>query len=126
MRKLLIKLFVLDYKIKFSLLGLKIDTNIMRAPTIIFPIILTTGITITSSENYPTIDWYEYILLALLSLSVWFGFFHWEFFPVKWGELDNFQKWVYGIAVRSGKLTKPIEHYDMDLQEWQELNKIYS
>ena len=113
----MIKLFVLDYKIG--------KHNIMRAPVVIMPLILITGLVLAYSPNYPIIDWYEYILLGLLAISVWFGFFHWKFFPVRWAELDDYQKWVYGIAVGSGQLTKPTSSYDVNWKEWKILDIKY-
>lgn len=113
MRKLAIKLFVLDYKFgKYPF---------MRAPTVIFPLLTIFALL----QVFVGIDWITYIAAGLFIISVWFGFFHWKIWPVEWHELDGYQKFIYGMAVKSGQLTKPASFYDVDWEEWALLSIKY-
>jgi hypothetical protein len=93
MRKWLVKNFVLDYMI--TLFG---ETyNAPRASRIIFPIFIITGILVATNPNWPNptiLIWFMYFVTAI---SLFFGFIYFRLYPVKWEELDEFQKFQYGF-----------------------------
>lgn len=97
MRHLLIKLFVLDYF--FKVFGTTF--NIARVNVILYPLISITGLVIIFFTPYwpiPTTTlWVLYFLNAIV---LFFGFIYFRFKPVKWEELDNFQKFQYGTLTK--------------------------
>jgi hypothetical protein len=94
MRKFLVRNFVLDYRVK--LFGKYYNSP--RASRIIFPLFVITGIANILNDDFPTptpLIWFLYFLVAL---ALFFGFVYFRFRPVKFNELDDFQKLQYGYA----------------------------
>ena len=114
MRKLLIKHFVLDYM--FTIFGTTF--NAPRASRIIFPIFVITGWFCVTNDNYPTPYLGLWLLYLLTVIVLYFGFIHFRFFKVKYKELDEFQKWQYGLY-------KPETLTLMEYAEWVIINKKY-
>lgn len=114
MRKFLVKNFVLDYRIK--LFGK--CYNAPRASRIIFPIFVVTGMANALNENFPTPTTFIWIMYALTALALFFGFVYFSIRPVKFSELDSYQKLLYGF-VASERLT------DKEVKEWIEIRKEY-
>lgn len=100
MRKWLVKNFVLDYTI--NILGK--TYNAPRASRIIFPAFVITGIANILNDNWPTPTMFVWVMYLLTASALFFGFVYFRFFPVKWGELDEFQKFQYG-SVKNDSLT---------------------
>lgn len=109
MRKLLIKYLIGDYLWKY--------VQPPRAMMITFPLgLLWGGLTWFSSLwAWPVLA----ILLITLFISV---IYFTEFAPVKYSELqDDEQKYWYGLAVKSGDLTKFVN--DVDWDEWDRIKE---
>lgn len=94
MRKFLVSNFVLDYRIK--LFGK--HYNAPRASRIIFPLFVITGIANILNNDFPTPNILVWIMYFLVSLALFFGFVYFRIYPVKFKELDDFQKLQYGYA----------------------------
>lgn len=94
MRKFLVNNFVLDYRMK--LFGKYY--NAPRASRIIYPLFVVTGIANILNDDFPTPTLLIWILYILVALSLFFGFVYFRFYPVKFNELDDFQKLQYGYA----------------------------
>ena len=101
MRHWLVKNFVLDYEL--NLFGKQY--NAPRASRIIFPLFVITGILNCLNDDWPTPTILISIFYLLTTISLYFGFMHFKIFPVTWIELDDLQKYQYGM-VKSDKLTK--------------------
>jgi hypothetical protein len=114
MRKFLVKNFVLDYKIK--LFGK--CYNAPRASRIIFPLFVITGIANVLNDNFPTPTTLIWFLYVLTTLSLFFGFVYFHIYPVKFSELDKYQKLLFGFIVFE-RLSKK------EIKEWQEIRKEY-
>lgn len=115
MRKLLIKHFVLDYM--FTIFGTTF--NAPRASRIIFPVFVVTGFFCATNDDYPTPYLGLWILYAITAIVLYFGFVHFRFFKVKYKELDEFQKFQYGLH-------KPESLTPMEYAEWFLINKKYT
>jgi hypothetical protein len=94
MRKFLVRNFVLDYTIK--LFGK--HYNAPRGSRIIFPLFVITGIANILNDDYPTPNGLVWVLYFLVALALFFGFVYFRIYPVKFNELDDFQKLQYGYA----------------------------
>jgi len=109
MRKLLVKHFVLDY---FNIFGLPLKA--VRASRIIFPLFVLTGILLILHDqcNLP----YFFVIVAYLfdALSIYFGFVYFRIWPAQWEELDDEQKWQYGVLK---------ELTEAQYKEWAVINK---
>jgi hypothetical protein len=114
MRKFLVKNFVLDYQIR--LFGK--CYNAPRASRIIFPLFVITGMANALNDNFPTPTTLIWVLYALTALALFFGFVYFSIKPVKFSELDNYQKLLYGF-VAFERLTKK------EIKEWEEIRKEY-
>lgn len=114
MRKFLVKNFVLDYRIK--LFGS--CYNAPRASRIIFPLFVVTGMTNALNENFPTPTTFIWIMYSLTALALFFGFIYFSYFPVKFSELDSYQKLQYGFAT-------PYRLTEKEVKEWTEIRKEY-
>jgi len=101
MRKWLVKNFVLDYMV--SIFGK--TYNAPRASRIIYPAFVITGIANILNDNWPTPTLFVWFMYLLTAASLFFGFVYFRFFPVKWEELDEFQKFQYG-SVKNDSLTE--------------------
>lgn len=95
------KHFVLDYRLK--IFGKMY--NAPRASRIIFPIMVITGYFAVTNPNYPTPTSFVWFLYTLLTIALFFGFVYFRINPVKWEELDDFQKFQYGVF-KFDELTK--------------------
>lgn len=91
-RKFIVKYFALSYRV--NLLG--IVAFFPRASAVIVPLILTLmlGMVVDSFIL-------RALAIVLLVPSVWisfdwFGIGYFAVWPVKWGELDTIQKYIYG------------------------------
>lgn len=114
MRKFLVRNFVLDYQIKlFGKLY-----NAPRASRIIFPLFVITGLANSFNENFPTPTPLIWVLYALSALSLFFGFFYFTLRPVKFEELDNYQKLQFGFVNFTKMRTK-------ERKEWMKIKAIY-
>jgi hypothetical protein len=107
MRNFLVKNFVLDYK--FTIFGTTF--NAPRASRIIFPIFMLTGWLCASNPNYPTPDITLWVMYIMTAVSLYFGFIHFRIYKVTFSELDEFQKYQYGIF-------KPNELTQLEYKEW--------
>jgi hypothetical protein len=114
MRKFLVKNFVLDYQIK--LFGK--CYNAPRASRIIFPLFVITGMANALNYDFPTPTTLIWFLYALTALALFFGFIYFHIFPVKFSELDNYQKLLYG-SFAFDKLTKK------EIKEFEKIKKKY-
>ena len=112
MKKFLIKHFVLDYTIK--ILGWR--SNAPRASRIIYPLVVLSGWISVTNPDCPTPTPLIWTLYSLLSISLYFGFIHFRYFPPQWEELDDFQKFQYGVF-KSTDLIKE------ELDEWMEISE---
>jgi hypothetical protein len=92
MRKLLVKHFVLDYKV--NLFGREYTAP--RASRIIYPVMFFTGLQVAMLENYPTPTTLLWISYFISAVCVFFGFAYFRIKPAKWEELDDNQKRQYG------------------------------
>lgn len=92
MRKLLVKLFVLDYC--FTLFNT--TYNAPRASRIIFPLMVITGLQVAYNSNYPKPDLLLWISYFITLIALFFGFIYFRIKPAKWDELDLEQKRQYG------------------------------
>jgi hypothetical protein len=115
MRKLLIKHFVLDYM--FNMFGTTF--NAPRASRIIFPLMVITGYFSATNPDWPTPTLFVWLLYLLLASALFFGFVYFRIYPAKWKELDDFQKFQYGLH-KSKSLT-PTEY-----AEWVLINRKYT
>jgi hypothetical protein len=114
MRKFLVKNFVLDYQMK--LFGK--CYNAPRASRIIFPLFVITGLANSFNENFPNptpLIWFLYFLVVL---SLFFAFVYFSIKPVKFSELDDFQKLQYGFILFE-KLTNEEQN------EWYKIKDEY-
>jgi hypothetical protein len=114
MRKWLVKNFVLDYQHK--MFGK--TWNAPRASRIIFPLFVITGFLNARNLDWPEPTLLIWVMYLLCAVALYFGFVHFKIFPVKWEELDDFQKFQYGM-LKGGELTS--EQYI----EWVKLSKKY-
>lgn len=117
MRKLIVKNFALSYSYKF----LNKEYSSLRASRIIFPLFLLMGTVKVCdySNGIENMSVLFTVSLALTVVSLYLGFFYFNSYPVKWGELDDDQKWQYGIFVKSLQ-TK--NSYFVDWEEWERLD----
>ena len=111
-RQFLVRNFVLDYT--FKLFG--VQRNAPRASRIIYPLVVLSGWISVTNPDWPTPTPLIWALYSLLSISLYFGFVHFRYFPPQWEELDNFQKFQYGVF-KSTDLTKE------QLEEWMEISE---
>jgi hypothetical protein len=115
MRKFLVKNFVLDYQIKLF----KKCYNAPRASRIIFPLFVITGIANILNDNFPTPTILIWFLYALTALALFFGFVYFNIYPVKFSELDKYQKLLYG-SVALERLTKAeIEEFEKIIKDYE-------
>lgn len=119
MRQWLVKNFVGIYRMK--IFGKY--TSAVRASRIIAPIMILFGILLIILDR----NLFS-VVTTILGCSVlfWFGFFHFEFFPVKWDELDDEQKWDFGMFLNSGDSTKKIKFTEKQRKEWIKLNEFFT
>ena len=115
MRKWLVKNFVLDYMV--SIFGK--TYNAPRASRIIYPAFVITGIANILNDNWPTPTLFVWFMYLLTATSLFFGFVYFRFFPVKWEELDEFQKFQYGHFPYANLTTK-------QYQEWITIREKYN
>jgi hypothetical protein len=71
--------------------------NAPRASRIIYPVFVITGIANILNDNWPTPTLFVWFMYLLTATSLFFGFVYFRFFPAKWEELDEFQKFQYGM-----------------------------
>lgn len=109
MRKLIVKFTALNYIVK--IFGANIQFP--RISTIIVPLMWVLGVYMAKTETFFYNSAIGYVLFSLLLVAFFIGFIYYRFFPVKWHELTNSQKWQYGsIAYMS----------DKELHQWMKLN----
>ena len=113
-RQFLVRNFVLDYT--FKLFG--VQRNAPRASRIIYPLMAITGYFSATNPDYPTPTLFIWVLYALLTAALFFGFIYFRISAVKWEELDEFQKFQYG-SVKNDSLTKE------QRKEWLLITKKY-
>lgn len=96
LRKILIDNFVLSYS--FKIFGKEFFYP--RASRIIYPLMALSGY--IHSVNESPLSW---SLIGVTLIAIYFGFIHFAYIaPVKWDELDDEQKILYG-QIKSDKLT---------------------
>lgn len=93
MRKLIVKNFALDYM--FNFFGT--TYNAPRASRIIFPLFFITGLLNAFNEDWPNPTFLIWVIYLLDAIAVFFGFIYFHIYPVRWEELDNFQKFQFGL-----------------------------
>ena len=106
-RQFLVRNFVLDYTV--NLFGKMY--NAPRASRIIYPLMVITGYISGTNPDWPTPTLLIWALYLLVALALFFGFVYFRFYPVKWEELDNFQKFQYGFYPYANLTTR-------QYQEW--------
>lgn len=121
MREFLVKQFVLATYVK--LFGKTF--TFLRASRILFPMFTIIGMIIVTDPAYPALQWWDFLLLTVLTAAVWvgFGFWNWGYFrlfPFKYEELDDEQKQNYLDGIKQGKLKNPEQDYHFGyLVGWQ-------
>jgi hypothetical protein len=111
MRKFLVKHFALDYTTK--IFGR--HYNAPRASRIIFPLMVISGWFSTTNPDWPNPTPLVWFLYSLLATSLFFGFIYFRFYPAKWEELDNFQKFQYGV----------FKQEELSLSQFEEWKQIF-
>ena len=91
LRIFLVRQFALSYQIRIG----KFKLSSLRSSRIIAPLFLITGIVLATDNNPDAIQWYDICLIGLTLLSLFFGFCYFEIWPVKFDELDDYQKCQY-------------------------------
>ena len=112
-RKFLVKHFVLDYT--FMLFGRHYDAP--RASRIIYPLMVITGYISVTNPDWPTPTVLIWALYFLLALALFFGFVYFRYYPVKWEELDDRQKFQYGMFPYAYLTQKQYE-------EWLKISRV--
>lgn len=107
-RKWIVRNFALGTWVKIG--GVKFHT--LRAPRVIVPIFVITGLTIVTDPNYPAIQWFDIVLLSILTISFWIGFnffkiSYFSLWPVKYEEMDDEQKHDYLRAIAAFNIPNP-------------------
>ena len=92
MRNLIVKLFAFDYIVKTG----KRSGNFLRAANIIFPLCALTITLLAASEDWNVPIYLSIISEVALAISLFIGFVYFNYYPVKFDELDISQKWQYG------------------------------
>ena len=114
MRKLIIKLFVGDYI--SNVFGTTI--NYVRASIPIWNSFLLMAYCLLDND-YPSIASVDDILsLILVGIVIFFGFIYFNFYPAKWEELDDLQKWQMGKF----NITSGIKINYEEYEEWKRLD----
>ena len=114
MRKLIIKLFVGDYI--SNIFGTPI--NYVRASIPIWNSFLLMAYCLMDND-YPNIASIDDILsLILVGIVIFFGFIYFNFYPAKWSELDDLQKWQMGKF----NITSGIKINYEEYEEWKILD----
>lgn len=90
-RLFIVHQFALGYEIRIG----KLRMRTVRASRIIAPLFLITGIVLATDKNPDMLQWYDIILLSLTGLSLFFGFVYFHIWPVKFEELDDYQKFQF-------------------------------
>lgn len=106
LRKLIVRQFALSCIFK---IGDKYFT-MLRAPRIIFPTMLLFITFELLFKIDSTIQWWEYIFFILMLIEFWIGFDwfgigYFSLWPIKFEELDNFQKYCYSCFYGLNNLT---------------------
>lgn len=102
-RQFIVKHFALDYMSRtFIFFGAY--RSAPRASRIIYPLMVITGFISVTNPDWPNPTFIIWMLYGLLAISLFLGFVYFKFFPVKWEELDNFQKYQYGL-LKADELT---------------------
>lgn len=104
-RKWIVRNFVLGTWVKIG----KVKFHTLRAPRVIVPIFVVTGLTIITDPNYPAIQWFDIVLLTILLTSLWIGFnfsklSYFSLWPANIDEMDDEQKHDYLRAIKGGFL----------------------
>ena len=107
-RKWIVRNFVLGTWVK--LFNVKFHT--LRAPRVIVPVFVTTGLVIVTDPYYPAFQWFDIVLMGLLAICIWLGFnfFSWSYFslwPVTYEEMDDEQKHDFLRAIQGGNVKNP-------------------
>ncbi len=112
-RQFIVKHFALDYMSK--IFGKYY--NAPRASRIIYPLMVVTGWFAVTNPDWPNPTLIIWMLYGLLATSLFLGFVYFRFYPVQWHELDDFQKYQYGIR-KANELT--IEQF----KEWHDILEV--
>lgn len=123
MRKYLINNFALYHRYKFLWL---IKGSSLRAPRIIFPLFVISGLVTYLNPVWPDIIWWCWLAYVPTLISLYFGFIYFEFYPIKnkdWDLLDEEQKYDFGWYIQSSLNTDnpPLEDYQ--LEEWNRISQ---
>lgn len=115
-RKFIVRQFALAYTVK--LFGKYWSAP--RASRITYPIFVLTGFVHVTNPDWPTPTLLGWFLLLLTATCLyigfpWFGYGYFAKWPVKWEELDYWQKYQYGFEMQDV----------MSLQELNEWKVIY-
>jgi hypothetical protein len=112
-RKFIVREFALGVFVK--IFGIKI--RMLRAPRIIFPTFISLMICEANYLPYYVVTFFLilFMLEAWIGFS-WFGVGYFDIWPVKWDELDEYQKYYFGLE----------KWYMMTIQERNEWDDIVS
>lgn len=107
-RKWIVRNFALGTWVKIG----NVKFHTLRAPRVIVPIFVVTGLVIITDPNYPAIQWFDIVLLGILTVALWFGFnlfkiSYFSLWPVAYEELDDEQKQDFLRAIQGGKVKNP-------------------
>lgn len=95
-RKLLVKLFVLDYT--FEIGGTRLSGS--RAGAAILPLFILSGILGVSNPDYPNPYPFLWFCYGITLLALFFGFVYFRIKPAQWEELDDQQKIQAGYFLK--------------------------
>lgn len=112
LRKIIVKLFALGYIIKTS--KTKAITFLRCGPIIALSLVVS-GYFGATNPNYPTPSFSIWILYCITVYFFFLGFIYFRIWPVKWEELDYWQKFQYGFKMK----------HKMSIQELNEWKIIY-
>lgn len=120
MRKFIVKHFALNYTTK--IFGIQLTA--LRCTRIMFPYFFIMGLVISLDPDYPKFQWWDILLVIGWVILMWLSQLipkvsYFDLYPLKWHELDDDQKWQYGLTKKQGfNLAN-----DVNWDEWTELNK---
>ena len=118
MRSIIVKLFALDYICR----AFGKTVNFVRVANVIFPLMCITGV-LTVLQGYAFESVLGIVCLALLSVSIFFGFVYFRLKPIKWEELDDSQKWQFGRGVLTQGDRLDISLTPDQRKEWDKLDE---
>jgi len=122
MRKWLIKYFVGDRWTKIPFTNIWVNAYKGGRPLILSLISIGIITIIGAPETLGLVLSLLWLCFALYFTFPLGGYGYFQKFPVQWFEMDDLQKWKYGLYVLSGESTIKLELTPEQFEEWVELN----